>query len=180
MEAILNQAADSAVIDRVLAGDTDAFRNLVVRYESPLFGFVGRILSSREDREDVVQEAFLNAFTRLRSFDARKGSFAAWIFRIARNLALNARKRRRPVTVAVLPEPMMGPQREPEVFVALDRALADLPLTRRTAFELAEMHGFTYEEVAMIEGIKVGTVRSRIARARASLKTALGTYREAQ
>ena len=179
-EAVLNDEADIDIVHRVLGGDPDAYRELILEYQGPLFGFVGRILPHREDREDVVQEAFLAAFAGLGSFDARKGTFAAWIFRIARNLALNARKKRTPSTISRLPEPESAQRPEPEVFLALDQALANLPAAQRSAFELAELHGFTYEEVAGIEGIRLGTVRSRIGRAREKLRAALEPYREAR
>ena len=128
---------DIAAVRRVKEGDTSAFRELVARYQRPLFAFVGKILRHPEDREDVVQEAFLSAYANLGSFDPRKGSFSAWIFRIARNGAFNALKKKRPATAADLPEPISAGPREPELFLALDRALRSLPVSQRTAFVLS-------------------------------------------
>jgi RNA polymerase sigma-70 factor (ECF subfamily) len=166
---------DLAVIKRVLAGDLEAFRILVRRYEGPLFGFIRNLLPGASDGEDVAQEVFLAAYTHLSSYDPRQAAFATWLFTIARNKCLNALKRRQPVVTHSLPEGAdpRTPDRalaEDEFFRHLDAALEALPLEQKTAFVLAEIQGLSYEEIGQIEGVKVGTVKSRLARAKEKLR----------
>jgi RNA polymerase sigma-70 factor (ECF subfamily) len=161
-------------IDRVLAGDTEAFRALVVRYQQPVLAFVGNLLRDRHHAEDVAQDVFLLAFARLGSFDAGRAAFSTWLFTIARNRCLNALSRRSPATTAHPPEPtdphtpLAGLIRR-EALDQLDRALDDLPTPQRTAIVLAELVGLDQAEVARIEGVAPGTVRSRISRAKKAL-----------
>jgi RNA polymerase sigma-70 factor (ECF subfamily) len=121
---------------------------------------------------------FLAAFRRLSSFDASRSAFSTWLFTIARNRCRNELARRRPVTAAELPEVVdaHSPEQaasEAELLRRLDSALADLPFEQRSAFLLAELQGLSYEEVARIEGVGLGTVKSRIARAREKLRLLL-------
>ena len=164
---------DAAAVERVLEGDVDAFRDLVNRHSSRLFALVGAILPEPGDREDVVQDAFVAAFSHLSDFAPERGSFRAWICRIARNRALNARKRRRPEPHADLPEAVSPLRHEPEVFDRLDRALASLSERLRQTFLLAELAELPHREVAELEGVALGTVKSRVARARERLRAAL-------
>ncbi len=164
---------DRDVIRKVLGGQSEAFETLVRRHQAPLFAFIGKFLPQSTDREDIAQEAFLRAFLNLSTWDNAKGTFAAWLIRIARNGALNALKKMRPVTLADFPEPATERASEPEAYVALDRALLRLPVDQRSAFLLVEVHGFTCAEAAEIEGVPPGTVKSRMSRAREKLRAAL-------
>jgi RNA polymerase sigma-70 factor (ECF subfamily) len=120
------------------------------------------------------QDALLAAFRHRDAFDARRGSFRAWLFGIARNGARNALRKKRPTPVATLPERgAVDASRDGEAGARLDAALEALPAAQRAAFVLAEIHGLTHEEVAAIEGVAVGTVKSRTARARERLRDAL-------
>jgi RNA polymerase sigma-70 factor (ECF subfamily) len=167
---------DQEVIERVLAGDTEAFRALVARYQRPLFGLVRNLTSDQGECEDIVQEAFLSAYRHLRSYNSRRSAFPTWLLTIARNLCVNALKKRRPKVLDEFPELADGrtPDAilgEAELFRQLDAALAALPLEQQTAFVLAEIQGLSHEEISQIEGVKVGTVKSRISRARDKLRS---------
>jgi RNA polymerase sigma-70 factor (ECF subfamily) len=168
---------DLEVIRRILSGDTEAFRLLVVRYQRPLFGFI-RNLVPGPDGEDIAQDVFLAAFANLAFFDPARAGFSTWLFTIARNRCLAALKKRRPVLCGRLPE--RADNRSPEAeasaeewFRRLDAALEQLPFEQRTTFVLAEMQGFAHEEIARIEGVSVGTVKSRLSRARDKLRSLL-------
>jgi len=152
--------------------DLDAFRSIVERHQAALFGLVRCLGLDGHACEDVVQEAFLEAWRHREGFDPRRGSMRAWLYAIARNRALNALRKRRPVPLAILPERGEDAP-EPEAFDRLDRALAALPFEQRAAFVLADVHGLTHEEVARIEGVAPGTIKSRTSRAREALRAAL-------
>ena len=153
-----------------------AFRRVVERHQAGLFGFVRSLGLDAHAAEDVVQDAFLAAYARREAFDPRRGTYAAWLYRIARNRALNDLRKKRPRLVSFLPEgrEQAPPTRaEPEAFARLDRALAHLPEAQRAAFVLTEIHGLGQAEVAAIEAVAVGTVKSRVARARERLRAVL-------
>jgi RNA polymerase sigma-70 factor (ECF subfamily) len=169
---------DIEVIRRVVAGDVQSFRVLVERYQRPLLALIQNLMGGRNDCEDVAQEAFLAAYVNLGSYDPTRARFSTWLFTIARNLALNALKRPRLKTLQQGAEPpqRVTPETEAmraELFDRLDRALAELPLEQRSAFVLFEIHGLSYEEIRRIEGTELGTVKSRISRAKQKLRGAL-------
>jgi RNA polymerase sigma-70 factor, ECF subfamily len=171
---------EAKIIGHVQAGRTEDFTYLVHRYESGLFRVVGNLVDSAQV-EDIVQETFIAAFTHICRFDPERGSFCTWIYRIARNMALNARKKKREQP---LPEDfVIADERTPaddaqknEVFRRLDQALEELRFQDRVIFVLAELEGLSYEEIARIEGVRLGTVKSRLARTRAKLRILLETY----
>jgi RNA polymerase sigma-70 factor (ECF subfamily) len=169
---------DLDVIHRILGGDLEAFRLLVERYQGLLGCLIGNLISDTHDAEDLAQEVFLAAYRHLASYDPRQGAFSTWLLTIARNKCFNARKKQRPVVVDELPEPAGG--RTPDAALAeaewqrrLDQALESLPFEQRTAFVLAEIQGLPHEEIARIEGVAVGTVKSRVSRAREKLRALL-------
>jgi RNA polymerase sigma-70 factor (ECF subfamily) len=169
---------DLDAIRRVLAGDVESFRRLVERYQRPLLTLVRNLTPPDTDHEGVAQEVFLAAFRGLASFDPGRSAFPTWLFTIARNRCRNELARRRPVAGTELPDLVdpRSPERaasEAELVRLLDAALDDLPFEQRSAFVLAQLQGFSYEEVGRIEGVGVGTVRSRIARARERLRRLL-------
>jgi RNA polymerase sigma-70 factor (ECF subfamily) len=124
---------------------------------------------------------FLTAYARLGTFDPARSQFSTWIFTIARNKAVNAAARKKPRYMAEPPEradasdPEMTAEKK-ELLAALDRAVQDLPLNQRTAFVLAEFEQLPYEQIAQIEGVRLGTVKSRINRAKVKLMEVLGQF----
>lgn len=174
---------DDQAITRVLQGDTESFRTLVERYERPLFGLIRNLIDDHHECEDIAQATLLTAYARLDTYEPTRAAFVTWLLTIARNKCLNALKKRRPITVAILPEDRPADadaqhRTESDVFRCLDAALARLPVQQKTAFVLAEIEGFSYADVACIEKVQLGTVKSRIHRARATLRLALNRMSE--
>jgi RNA polymerase sigma-70 factor (ECF subfamily) len=180
-------ADDQALIDRCLAGETDAFGGLVVRYQDRLYGTLVHLLGSTQDALDVAQETFVLAFQNLRSFRG-DAAFYSWLFRIAYNAAVSFRRRKRfpgrrleNNRDSPPPEPVdQRPAADPTASVLSEErrrlvqdALAELPEDYRTVLVLKELEGLPYEEIAAVVGCPIGTVRSRIHRARQELREKL-------
>ncbi len=169
---------DLRTIQRVLQGDVHAFRLLVEQYQGPLFSLVGNLVRDENDRDDVAQETFLAAYIHLGSYNPRQGKFSTWLFRIARNKCLNMQKKRKPLTMESLP-PLVDAKNpadalmEAELFARLDQALEELPFEQKSAFVLAEIQELSLEEISQIEAVPLGTVKSRISRAKEKLRLLL-------
>ncbi len=169
------------VIQRVLDGDAESFRLLVERYAGPVTRMIRNVTGNGHDCEDLAQEVFLSAYARLGTFDPARSRFSTWLFTIARNKAVNAVARKKPLYMADPPEradtndPEVSAERK-ELLAALDRALPALPLDQRTAFVLAEFEQLPYEQIAQIEGVRLGTIKSRINRARVKLMEVLRQF----
>ena len=171
---------EAQIITRVQAGESEPFAHLVRRYQAALFRIVGNLVG-RQKAEDVVQETFLAAFRNIGTFDHRRGLFRTWLYRIARNQAFNEMKKKRHDSLLKELEPI--DLRTPadqvlckEALEHLDRALASLSFQDRAIFVLAEIEGLAYGEIARIEALRLGTVKSRLARSRAKLKTLIEPY----
>lgn len=166
---------DLRIIQHVLAGDVDAYRQLVERYQAMLLSLIGNLIHDRSEREDLAQDTFLSAYMHLASYDPREGMFSTWLLTIARNKCLNRLKKQTPRPMEPLPP--TADRRNPadalsetEFFAQLDRALEALPLDQKTAFVLSEIQGLPNAEIARIEGTPVGTVKSRLSRAKERLR----------
>jgi RNA polymerase sigma-70 factor, ECF subfamily len=169
---------DAEVVGIVLAGDTEAFRILVERYEARVLRFVRSLAPPSAMHEDIAQEVFLSAFLALPTFDGARGHFAAWLFVIAKNRCFNVKKKMSPLLLSELP--ILVAPRTPidelayaETTRRLDAALDALPEDQKSCFVLEEIVGLSAEQVAEIEGVAVGTIRSRLSRAKARLRQAL-------
>ena len=176
---------ESDVIQRVLDGDTESFRLLVERYGKPVVGLIRNLTDDGQTCEDLAQDVFLAAYANLGTFDAGRSSFATWLFTIARNKSINALKRKRPTSLGTLPEQVVtsGPAQEAirrESFARLDDALARLGTKQRTAFVLIELQGLSYEQAALVERTQIGTIKSRVSRAKTQLARVLERYRQDQ
>ncbi len=166
---------DEALIRAVLDGERRSFRVLVERYEGLVFAIVRSFFGADDRVEDLAQEAFLGAYAGLAGFRPDRGSFATWLGQIARNRCRDA-LRRRPAVAPSLPDEEQAASSssdDAELFERLDDALQHLPVERRVAFLLVEVHELPHEQVAEIEGVASGTVRSRVSRARAELRALL-------
>jgi RNA polymerase sigma factor (sigma-70 family) len=172
-------ASDERLVALTRAGHSAAFEALYERYHHPVLSLCRHILREQAEAEDVVQHTFLAAWRDLMRSE-KPIQLRAWLFTIARNRCRNELARRRPVVGAELPDvvDLRSPERaasEAELFRQLDAALGALPFEQRSAFVLAHLQGLSYEEVGTIEGVGVGTVKSRIARAREKLLFATDT-----
>lgn len=173
-----------SLIEQSLGGNTAAFGLLVRRYQDRLFTSVLHIVGHRQEAEDIVQDTFVRAFAKLDSFQ-RHSTFFTWIYRIALNAALNRNRRLRPVVpLNLLAE---GDRRDPADRGAMpeDRllraerdeqvrwALNQLSEEFRAVLVLREIDGFDYETIGRILDVSVGTVRSRLHRARGAMRAHL-------
>jgi RNA polymerase sigma-70 factor (ECF subfamily) len=167
---------DEILVRRAQAGETDAFERLVERHEQRLYTLAARVLGSRDDAADAVQEALVRAWLSLPKFrgDAR---FSTWLYRIVVNAAHDVRSKRRALPAEEPPDPADPRDRfaEQELSGELQRALNRLDEPYRVAVVLYDVLGCSYAEIAAMTGVPEGTVKSRIFRARAELAVSLGT-----
>jgi len=171
------------IIRDVLEGDVDSFRLLVERYQRPVIKMIRNIIEDYHICEDIGQDVFFTAYKKLSSFDPTRSNFSTWLFTIARNKSINAIKKKKVPSVNNLPEnaDLSLPDdtaRKEEFFNQLDKALRLLPIRQRMAFILAEFEGLPYEQIAQIEGVRIGTVKSRINRAKKKLRAVLKSFEE--
>lgn len=170
-------------VSRVLRGDTEAFREIVDRYQRPILSFVRHLLLDPEDASDLAQEVFLTAFAKLSRFDPACSRLSTWLFTIAKNKTINANRKKRPRAILACPEEESRDEVSDglvlgEMFVKLDAALRSLPDRQRRAFVLSQIEELPYEQVARIEGTRVGTIKSRINRARQNLQVSLAAFKK--
>lgn len=184
----MNDTPDQTLIERCLGGDTPAFGLLVERYQHRLYASLIHVTGSAEAALDVSQDAFLQAFEKLDSFRGQS-QFYSWLFRIALNAALSSRRKKmRRVTMSVEalrevtgqepidPHPQSAPSQSLELSERqrlVQRALLELSEEFRTPLVLKEMEDLRYEDIAVVLDIPLGTVRSRIHRARQELRSKL-------
>lgn len=181
------ETPDQLLVKRVQAGDKAAFDLLVRKYQHKVVGLISRYIYDHHEALDVAQEAFVKAWRALPRFRG-DSAFYTWLYRIAINTAKNhlvARSRRPPDTDVDAEEAgyfsedsMLREIETPEnvyfrdeLQQSIDRVLKRLPEDLRVALTLREMEGMSYEEIAQIMGCPVGTVRSRIFRAREAIDT---------
>jgi RNA polymerase sigma-70 factor (ECF subfamily) len=170
---------DYTLIRAVQNGDMVAFNELVDRYKNRLMNVIGRMLSSHEEAEDIVQETFVRVYQHRQSFNFQH-CFSTWIYTIALNLARNELRKRKKFKFFEISE-MKGSETELAVEMklpsrlpqALDAAIQALPEKYRSAFILRDIQELPYDEVAKILSIPLGTVKSRVNRARMMLRDKL-------
>ena len=180
----LKELDDSALVARCLEGDRRGFTELVERYQTRLLNFVYRTTGDRERAEDLVQETFIRVYRHLHRFDQSK-KFSTWVYTIASNLAKNElrnRSRNPLVLFQAIKRSWDADQRPLEwedntyrpddlyrkrhLRHLVESAVEELPEHHRVVFVLREMEGKTYEEISDITGCNLGTVKSRLNRAR--------------
>ncbi len=173
---------ETKVIRHVLEGEIEFFRVIVERYERPIARMIRNITNNRESCEDIAQDVFFTAYRKLASFDPARSKFSTWLFTIARNKSINALRKKRPLSMSELPQnsDTHNPSdelAEREFFDKLDAGLETLPSAQKRAFVLAEFEKLSYEDIAQIEGVRTGTIKSRINRAKKELAKALKEIR---
>ncbi|MCB9898090.1 MAG: sigma-70 family RNA polymerase sigma factor [Planctomycetes bacterium] len=177
--------ADASLVARIRSGEEDAFRELVQRYEDRILAVVSRIAGRAADPEDLAQETFIKAFGAIHRFEGNSALYT-WLYRIAVNTARDgvaARLRRPAVSLDALPPSSVDPVdgsdgpldhlHRDELRARVRQGIERLPEPFRTTLVLREVEGHTYEEVASILGVSIGTVESRLFRARGKLRAIL-------
>lgn len=163
---------EQELLRRARRGDREAFGRLVSRYERPVFRVIRGVLAGSAESDDVAQEVFLKAYANLARFRGESGFFT-WLYRIAVNEALRARRRRPWATTDVLPE-IEAPPREVDdeapSLVTLQRLLGKLDDEHRSIVVLRDIEGLSYREIAETLEVPMGTVESRLFRARQELR----------
>lgn len=176
---------DQQLVARVQKGDTRAFDLLVLKYQHKIFGLISRYVRDADEVQDIAQEAFIKAYRALPNFRG-ESAFYTWLYRIAINTAKNhlvSRSRRPPGTDVEIEDAeyhdndgslrdMDTPENVlfgAELKAVVERAISALPEDLRTAITLREFDGLSYEDIADIMHCPVGTVRSRIFRAREAI-----------
>ena len=179
------------LIDRALQGDRSAFTELVHRHQDRLFASMLQVTGSPDESEEVVQEAFIRAFVKLDTFQ-RNSQFFTWLYRIAFNSALTRRRKRRArisldhsrenngLEVADGGDGVDEPMLRRERISMVRAAMQSLTEEHRSILTLREMEEHSYETIAEILEISIGTVRSRLSRARRQLKLSLEAMQRAE
>ncbi len=179
------------LVERARKGDLEAFNSLVIAYQNIAYNAAFRILGNYHDASDVVQEAFIKAFRGIGKF--KGGSFKTWLLRIVTNAckdALRASKRRptsplyprevEPDRVALLTE-KENPENyaeKQELARLIQQALDSLPFDQKAVIVLSDLEGLNYQEISEVLGIPLGTVKSRLSRARVRVKEYLIAHQE--
>ncbi len=181
--------ADGEIVERILAGDESLFEVLVRRYQSRVLSHVARMVGNCDDALDLSQEIFVKVFQALDRYNP-EFKFSTWLFRIAGNAAIDHLRKRRPRTVPLeVREPdgqsLSSPEykssdldpyavlRNSERGDAIARAIQALPEEFRELIGLRHFTGLSYEEIAELKGMPLGTVKNKLFRARAVLKDRL-------
>lgn len=183
--------SEQELIAESRAGSQDAYCELVNRFSGRLFSAMLHVIGSHDDAEEVVQETFVQAYVKLDTFQGHS-QFFTWLYRIAFNNSLSRRRRRRPdvslelnrETTGIDPEDRVEQPDEPllrqEKIALVHKGLQMLTEEHRSILVLREMDEMAYEDIAEVLNINIGTVRSRLSRARAALKAILEEIEEVQ
>jgi len=188
------QLDDRALVARILRGERDRFTDLVRRYEKRVINYVYRITHRYEEAHDLTQEIFVKVYVAIDRYDP-KYQFSTWLFRIAQNSAIDALRKKSVIEVPIArPATEDGNQKErefadggvspyralknKELSAAIDRAVRDLPPDYRELIQLRHFAELSYEEIATMKKLPLGTVKNKLFRARNLLKDVLGEFLE--
>jgi RNA polymerase sigma-70 factor (ECF subfamily) len=175
--------APEQLLAHIAKGDIDALGALYDRYASTLFPVALRIMRSRAEAEDVLHDAFVIVSERASQYSVERGSVMSWLVTLVRNLCIDRARRRERRGLLVqreAREPLDGDARPPDVLIddaaeraRVRRALATLPDVQRETLLVAFFEGLSYPEIAERDGVPLGTIKSRAARAMAALREEL-------
>lgn len=184
---------DRTLVARILAGERDLFTELVSRYEKRIVNYVYRVTHRWEEAHDLSQEIFTKVYLALDRYDP-KFQFSTWIFRIAQNAAIDALRKKSVPEVSLtrseddadgkeweFADPGVSPYRDlknKRLAVAIDVAVAKLPADYRELIQLRHFGELSYEEIASLLELPLGTVKNKLFRARNLLKDELAEYTE--
>ena len=162
----------------MLAGDIDCFGLLVDKYQSKVLGMIYNMTRDRHLSEDLCQDVFMDAYRSLANFDSARSRFSTWLYRITQNKAINALRKHKPLLFAEVPERAIEAGgfetiAAEELHIEIDRILDRLPARQKAAFVWSEIEELSYKEIAEIEGVSLGTIKSRISRAKRFLQDAV-------
>ena len=193
------QSEEAALVEELRAGSEQAFAWLIAHYHQPIFSLLARTVRNSADAADLTQEVFVKVFRGIRGFHG-ESSLRTWIYRIALREASNQRRwwmrhqqrefpMEQEITVAegktpvCLKDMLVDPSESPydlalheENRAQVERALGHVPEPYRTTVILRDIEGFQYDEIAAMQGVNLGTVKSRLVRGRASLKALLAPH----
>ncbi|HEX6086427.1 MAG TPA: sigma-70 family RNA polymerase sigma factor [Thermoanaerobaculia bacterium] len=189
------QLDDRALVERILGGERDLFTALVSRYEKRLVNYVYRITHRYEEAHDLAQEIFVKVYLALDRYDP-KYQFSTWLFRIAQNSAIDALRKKSisevPLARTSTEDDSSGKEREfaddgispyralknKQLSAAIDKAVEQLPSDYRELIQLRHFAELSYEEIASMKKLPLGTVKNKLFRARNLLKESLGSFVE--
>jgi RNA polymerase sigma-70 factor (ECF subfamily) len=189
----VSKSLDELLVERAKRGDVQAFEQLISQYEKKVYNLAYRLTGKHEDASDVAQEAFLRAYSSLPDFRG-DSSFATWLFRIVNNACLDELRKRKRQRLTSLDEPVAvedgemdrqlaiadsadGPEQaleRVEIQRAVHESISALDEEYRIVVVLRHIHGYSYNEIADSLGINLGTVKSRLNRAKHALKEMFG------
>lgn len=184
---------EQSLITAARRGDVDAFNQIVLHYQDGVYSLAYRIMGEEASAADAAQEAFILAYRRLETYQG--GSFKSWLLRIVTNACYDElrRRKRRPATAfddlpgaeaddgPPLPSDEISPEQaaqQAELRRAIEGCIRGLQTDQRTVLLLSDVEGMSYQEIAAITGTNLGTVKSRLSRARLGVRGCLEAFRE--
>ena len=185
----MNEERDKNLVKRTLRGDKKAFEMIVSNYQQPLLNYIGRMVGEREMALDFTQEVFIKAYASLRSFEPQF-KFSTWLYKIASNLVIDHWRKKKIPTLSMsepLSEDSSGltldlPDEKPSVVrkfelselrKRIEWAMDQIPATLRELFIWRHVNGLSYEEMAEIKNLPVGTVKNRVYQAKEMVRRLL-------
>jgi RNA polymerase sigma-70 factor, ECF subfamily len=184
---------EQALIQSARRGSLDAFNTLVLHYQDGIYSLAYRIMGESASAADATQEAFIIAYRRLETY--RGGSFRSWLLRITTNICYDElrRRKRRPATAfddlpggdsddgPILPSDSETPEQavqQAELHQAIEKCIGGLQLDQRAVLLLSDVEGLSYQEIAAATGANLGTIKSRLSRARLGVRRCLRAVEE--
>ncbi|MFB0508878.1 MAG: RNA polymerase sigma factor [bacterium] len=182
MNQVLSELADLELIRRVKAGETQAFDILMQRYATRIYQVIYGMVHNHADTQDLSQETFVHAYEGIRGFK-EKYKFYTWLYRIAVNLCINHWRRMKLAKFVPIADAQAYPDTNPapnskalDLRRAVEKRLAYLPEEQKTVFVLRTFEDMSYQAIADVLGVSIGTVMSRLSRAREKLRELLSDY----